>query len=77
MRKTSWRVECARLHDRYAKVQNRMRGNNFSSSPPSSTRNVDGARPANMLRDLPGNKSQVDLRPLGVGVLEVGCTIMP
>jgi len=38
----------ARLHERYAKVQNWMRGHSLSLGPPSSTRNVDGVGPANM-----------------------------
>jgi hypothetical protein len=40
------------------------------------TRNVDGG-PANMSGDLPGKKSQLDLRPFGVGVPAVGRTVMP
>ena len=38
---------------------------------------IDDARLANMLRDLPGKKSQLDLRPFGVGVLAVGSTASP
>jgi len=30
-----------------------------------------------MLGDLPGKKSQLDLRPFGVGVPRVGRTVMP
>ena len=77
MRKTSWRDECDGIYDRYLKVQNRMRGHNLSSSPPSSARNVDGAGVANMSGDLLGKKSQLDLRPFGVGVLVVGRMVMP
>jgi len=47
------------------------------SSPPSSARNVDGARPTNMLGDLPDKKSQLDLKPFGVGVLAVSSTVSP
>ena len=35
----------------------------------------DSAKPANMSRDLLGKKSQLDFRPFGVGVLEVGLTV--
>lgn len=77
MRKTSLRDECNRIHDKCVKVQNRMRGHNLLSSPPSSTRNVDGAGPANMSGDLPGKKSQLELRPFGVAVLAVGRTVFP
>ena len=77
IRKTSRREKSARNYDKYAKVQNRMRGHNLSSGPPSSARNVDGARPANMSGDLLGKKSQLDLRPFGVGVPAVGHTVMP
>ncbi len=76
MRKTLWRKESARLHDRYAKVKNNMRGHSLSSGPPS-TINVDGAGPANMLGDLAGKKSQLDLKPFGVGVPAVGRKVMP
>ena len=38
---------------------------------------VDGAGPANMSRHLPGNKSQLYLRPFGVGVPTVGRKVMP
>ena len=75
MRKTSWRGECNRIHDRCEKVKTRMKGHNFSSGPPSSTRNFDGDGPANMSGDLPDKKSQLGLRPFGVGVLEVGRTV--
>ena len=49
----------------------------LSSSPPSSTKNVDGVRPANMLVDLPGKKSQLDLKLFSVGVLVVGRIVSP
>lgn len=58
-------------------IQNRLRGLNLSYGPPSSTRNFYGARPANMLGDLLGKKSQLDLKPFGVGVLAVGSMVMP
>jgi len=77
MRKTSWRVECARFHDRCEKVQNRMRGHNFSSGSPSSTRNVDGVGPTNISGDIPGKKSELDLRPFGVGVPAADHMVMP
>ena len=77
MRKTSQRDECDRIHDRCAKVQNRMRGNNLSFGLPSNTRNVDGVRPTNMPGDLPGKKSQLDLKLFGVGVPAVGHTVSP
>ena len=54
-----------------------MRGYNLSSGPSSSSINVDGAGPTNMSRDLPGKKSQVDLRPFAIGVLAVGRMVMP
>ena len=54
-----------------------MRGHNLSSGPPSSTRNVDGVVPANMSGDLPGKKSQLDLRLFGVGVQVVGRMVTP
>ena len=54
-----------------------MRGYNLSSGPPSSTINVDGARPANMSGDLPSKKSQLDLRSFGVGVPAMGCMVSP
>jgi len=54
-----------------------MRGHNLSFGPPSSTKNVDSDGPANMLGDLLGKKSQLDLIPFGVGVPTVGCTVMP
>lgn len=57
MQKTSWRKESEKIHDRYAKVQKRMRGHSLSSSPPSSARNVDVVGPANMSEDLPSKKS--------------------
>jgi len=76
VRKTSQREKSARIHDRYAKVQNRMRGNSLSSGPPSSARNFDGSRPANMSGDLPSKKSQLDLRPFGVGVPTMTHTVM-
>jgi len=77
MRKTLWREESARLYDRYEKAQNKMRGHSLSYDPPCSSRKVDGAGPANMSRDLPDKKSQLDLRPFGVGVLAVGHMVMP
>jgi len=49
----------------------------LSFGPPSSARNVEGAGPTNMLVDLPSKKSQLDLRPFGVGVPAVGHTVMP
>ena len=72
IRKTHRGKNNARPHERYAKVQNWMRGHFLSSGTPSSARNVDGARPANMLEDLPGKKSQLDLKPFGVGVPAAG-----
>ena len=42
-----------------------------------TARNVDGARPTNMTGDLLGKKSQLDLRPFGVGVPTVGRMVMP
>jgi len=77
MRKTSWRGECDRIHDRCAKVQNRMRGNNLSFGPPYSARNFDGVGPTNMSGGLPGKKFELDLRPFGVGVPAVGCMVFP
>ena len=77
IRKTSQREKNARLHDRYAKVQNRMRAHSLSSGPPSSARNVDGAGSPNMSGDLPGKKSQLDPRPFGVGSPTMGRTVMP
>ena len=38
---------------------------------------VDGAGPTNMSGDLPGKKSQLDLRPFGVGVPAVGRKVIP
>ena len=38
---------------------------------------VDGVGPSNMSGDLPGKKSQLDLRSFSVGVPVVGCTVMP
>lgn len=38
---------------------------------------VDGAGLANMLGDLLGKKSQLDLRSFGVGVLAVGRMVSP
>ena len=38
---------------------------------------VDGVVPANMSGDLPGKKSQLDLRPFGVVVPTLGRTVMP
>jgi len=49
----------------------------LSSSPPSSTKNVDDVGPANMSWDLPVKKSKLDLRPFGVGVLAMGSTVSP
>jgi len=77
MRKTLWREESARLHDRYAKVQNRMRGHSLSSSPPSSVINVDGVGLANMPGDLLGKKSKLNLRLFSVGIPVVGRMVMP
>jgi len=37
---------------------------------------VDGAGPTNMIGDLPGKKSQLDLKPFGVGVPVVGSRAM-
>jgi len=54
-----------------------MRADNLSSGTPSSTRNVDGAGPTNMLEDLPSKKSQLDLKSFGVGVLVVGRMLSP
>jgi len=51
--KTLQGKKSARLLARYAKVQNWMRGHSLSSGPPSSTKNVDGAGPANMSRGSP------------------------
>jgi len=53
IRKTPRGKKNARLHEIYAKVQNRMRGHCLSSSPPSSAKNVNGAGPANMSRGSP------------------------
>ena len=77
MRKTLWRDYFDRIHDRCAKVQNRMRGHNLSSGGPSSAKHVDGDGPANMSGDLRGKKSQLDLRLFGVGVPTVGHMISP
>jgi len=38
---------------------------------------VDDARPTNMLGDLPSKKSQLDLRPFGVGTSIVGSNAVP
>jgi len=38
---------------------------------------VDSAGPANMLGDLLGKKSQLDLKLFGVGVPTVGSTVFP
>ena len=38
---------------------------------------VDSVGPANMSRVLPSKKSQLDLRPFGVGVPIVGSKAMP
>jgi len=38
---------------------------------------VDGAGPTNMSGDFPDKKSQLDLRPFGVGVPAVGRTVVP
>lgn len=38
---------------------------------------VDGVGPTNMSGNLPGKKSQLDLRPFGVGVPIVGRTVSP
>ena len=54
-----------------------MRGHNLSSDPPSSTINVDIVGPANMSGDLLGKKSQLELRPFGVGVPTMGHMVMP
>ena len=37
---------------------------------------IDGAGPANMSRDLPYKKSQLDLKPFGVGVPTMGSTVV-
>jgi len=50
IQKTPWGKKNARFHERYAKVQIWKRGHCLSLGPPSSTRNVDGAGPANMSR---------------------------
>jgi len=64
-------------HDRCVKIQNRFQELILSSSPPSSTRNVDVVGLANMSGDLFGKKSQLDLKPFGVGVPIVGSKSMP
>ena len=38
---------------------------------------IDGVGPTNMSGDLPGKKSQLDLRLFGVGVPTLGRTVMP
>jgi len=53
IQKTPRGKKSARLHERYAKVQNWMIGHNLSSGPPYSTINVDGAGLANMSRGSP------------------------
>ena len=74
---TFWRVNYNKLHDRCEKNKKRWWGLSLSSSPPSSAKNVDGAGPTNMLGDLLGKKSQLYLKPFGVGVLAVGCMLFP
>jgi len=54
-----------------------MRGHNLSSGTPYSAKNIDNVGPANMSGDLPDKKSQLDLKPFGVGVLEVGHMVLP
>jgi len=38
---------------------------------------IVGAGPANMSGNLPGKKSQLDLRPFGVGVPALSRTVLP
>ena len=68
IRKTLRREKSERLHDRYVKVQYRMREHILSSGHHSSTKNVNGLGLANMSRDLPSKKSQLDRKLFGVGV---------
>jgi len=53
IQKTTQGKKSARLHEGFTKVQNWMRGHGLSSGPPSSTKNVDDARTANMSRGSP------------------------
>jgi len=53
IQKTPQGKKNARLHERYAKVQNWMRGHCLSSGPPSRTRNVNSDGPTNMSRGYP------------------------
>ena len=53
IRKTSRGEKSARIHERYSKVQNCMRGHSLSFDPPSSAKNVDGVEPAIMSRGSP------------------------
>ena len=53
-----------------------MRGHGWSSGPPSRARNVDSVGPTNVLGDLPGKKSQLDLKLFGVGVPAMDCTLI-
>jgi len=64
-------------HYRCVKIKNIFWGLILSFGPPYSAKNIDGAGLANMSGDLPGNKSQLDLRPFGLGVPAVGSKSMP
>ena len=77
MRQTCWRLGCNVSHERCVEIQNRILGHILSSGPPSSAKNMDDVGPANMSRDLPYKKSQLDLRPFGVGVRVVGSKDLP
>ncbi len=46
-------------------------------NPLNEFRDVDYARPANMSRDLPDKKSQLDLKLFGVGFPTLGHTVSP
>ena len=48
----------------------------MSFGPTSSTINVGGVGSANMSEDLPSKKSQLDLKPFGVGVPTIGGNVM-
>lgn len=75
--RTSRSVDSDNIQDRCAKIQNMMCGLILSSSPPSRTKNVDYARPTNMLGDFLSKKSQLDLKLFGVDVLAVGNIVFP
>ena len=53
MQKTKRRDDYDSIHDRCAKIQNKMRGHSLSFGPPSSTINADGVGPAKHIMGSP------------------------